>query len=335
MIRGIYMQIENLLFHHSVAELSGSLGFLIMWELGAIYIDKEAEHCIIRNNEIVDCGVGIKSYGHYSLITNNYIHDCNRILKEWSWGPLAIWISGDYQEVSYNRIMNYRATDPRINWGPGGYGGGADGGAIEIDDGRFPKSNIEIHHNYTRGNQGFIEVTWTDVVQNPPYVGFSIHHNISDDYQQFIAMWCGSGFKIENNTIIRRRVNENEWGVFNITEYHSKNLIRNNIVVVENDVVIFNLGQMRNAQPDNIISNNLYFAPDGALNMGLEGPGENASIANPMFLDYSGKGKPTDFMLNAYSPAINNGLDLGYKIDFTGTMIPQMGIPDIGAFEYK
>lgn len=333
-LKGSYIIVENLYFEHTAAELSGNIGFTTMWELGAIYIDKTASNCIVRNNELFDCGVGIKSYGSHALIENNYIHDCNRILKEWTWGPIGIWLGGDYQEVFHNRIFNYSVVDPRINWGPGSYGGGADGGAIEIDDGRVAKSNIEIHHNYTRDNQGFIEVTWTDVVQNPLYRGFKIHHNVSDDYQQFIALWCGSGCRLENNTIIRRKVNANDWGVFNITQYNSMNLIRNNIVVVEKDVVIFNVGRDGNSQPNNIIENNLYYNASGNLKIGLEGPGKEALFDNPGFLNYAVGLQADDFSLTSLSPAIDKGLDLGYPNDFDGISIPQGKSADIGAFEY-
>jgi len=333
-LKGSYIIVENLYFEHTVAELSGNIGFTKMWELGAIYIDKTASHCIVRNNELFDCGVGIKSYGPYALITQNYIHDCNRILKEWSWGPLAIWLGGDYQEVSYNRVFNYSAVDPRISWGPNSYGGGADGGVIEIDDGRVPKSNIEIHHNYTRDNQGFIEVTWTDVVQNPPYTDFSIHHNVCDDYQQFIALWTGSGCRIENNTIIRRKRNVCDWGIFNMTQYNGKNFVRNNLVIVENDIVIFPGGSQQTSQANSIISNNIFFAASGELNIGMEGPGQNSINSDPLLLNYSNAQGAEDFNITASSPAINSGLNLGYNLDFIGTPIPKGGLPDIGAFEF-
>jgi len=334
-LKGSFIIVENMYCHHTAADLPQNAGgFLTMWELGAIYIDKNAKNCIVRNNELYDCGVGIKSYGPYAKIENNYIHDCNRVLKKWGWGPIAIWLGGDNQEVSYNRIINYKVVNPNINWGPNSYGGGADGGAIEIDDARYAKSNISIHHNYSRDCQGFIEVTWTDVDQNPPYLDFSIHHNVSDDYQQFIALWRGAGCHIENNTIIRRKVNVNDWGVFNITQYNSRNMIRNNIVVTENDVIIFNLGKDRNAQPNNIIENNLYWAASGELKMGLEGPGASAIIADPELLNYSGGNSPYDFSLTETSPAINAGLNLGYTEDFEGKTIPRGEYPDIGAFEY-
>ena len=335
-LKGSYVVVENLYCHHTVAGLPATAGkFLTMWELGAIYIDKTATHCVVRNNELYDCGAGIKSYGEHALIANNFIHDCNRILKEWTWGPIGIWLGGDRQEVCYNRIVNYSVADPRISWGPDTYGGGADGGAIEIDDARNPKANISIHHNYTRDCQGFLEVTWSDVLQSPEYINFHIHHNVSDDYQQFVAMWRGANCRIENNTIIRRKKNANDWGVFNITQASGRNHIKNNIVVVEQDIVIHNFGRLGNAQPYNIVENNLYYAASGELNIGRDGPGQSPIFADPLFKNYQKGNEASDFSITAGSPARNKGLDLGYKTDFIKTSVPQENIPDIGAFEYK
>ncbi len=333
-LNGSFIVVENLYFEHTVAGLSGRIGFATMWELGALHIDKTARHCIVQNNEFFDCGVGIRSNGEGAVIRNNFLHDCNRILKEWNWGPIGIWLGADQQEVSYNRIINYQAIDPRINWGPNGYGSGADGSAIEIDDARVPKFNISIHHNYSRDNQGFLEVTWSDLARNPTYRGFRIHHNVSDDFQQFIALWRGAECRIENNTIIRRKVNANEWGVFNITQYDSRNLIRNNVIVVERDVVIFNVGKDGNAKPNTVIKNNLFFAASGELDIGLEGPGEGAVFGNPLFVNYPGGNRASDFALTVSSPAINAGQDLEYQRDFVNVAIPQNDTVDIGAFEY-
>ena len=334
-LEGSYIIVEHLYFHHTVADLPGCTGsFTSMWQLGAIYVDHPARHCVIRENEIYDCGAGIRSYGPHTLIEQNYIHDCNRVLKKWSWGPIGIWIGADYQEVCNNRIFNYSVVDERISWGPESYGGGADGGAIEIDDARYDKSNISIHHNFTRDCQGFLEVTWTDVEKNPDYSNFWIHHNVSDDFQQFIALWRGSGCRIENNTVIRRKKNANDWGVFNITQDSSGNYIRNNIIVVADEVVVYNTGREAGAIPCSIIENNLYYSSSGPLLMGQEGPGAGAIEGDPRFLNDQGGGRPGDFSLIAGSPAINCGKDLGYTIDFSGTAIPQDGLPDIGAFEY-
>lgn len=335
-IRGSYVIVENMYCTGTPAykpiKYDGE-GWDV-WEMGAINIERGAEHCIVRNNEIEDCVAGIRSNGEYALIEKNFIHDCNRVLKEWNWGPLGIWIGADHQELRYNKIVNISAVDPRIGWGPDSYGSGADGGAIEIDDARYNKSDISIHHNYTRDCQGFLEVTWTDVKQKPSYKNFKIHHNISDDYQQFIALWQGEGCRIENNTIIRRKVNANEWGVFNITQLNGHNLIRNNIVVTENNVVVFNLGRKGNARPKNIISNNLFFAAKGQLTMGREGPGDFARFENPLFKNYKHGTNAYDFAILKNSSAIDNGVDLGYDKDFAGTKIPIGAAPDIGAFEF-
>lgn len=319
-IGGSYVIVEKLYFSGTPAysDVCYTGGGWVVWEMGAIHIDSGATHCIIRNNEIKDCVAGIRSNGEYALIEHNYIHDCNRVLKKWNWGPLGIWIGADHQEVRYNRIFNYSAVDPHIGWGPDAYGSGADGGAMEIDDARHDKSDIAIHHNYTRDCQGFLEVTWTDVRQKPAYRNFQIHHNVSDDYQQFIALWRGEGCHIENNTIIRRKVNANEWGVFNITQGRSRNFVRNNIVVTEKNVVIFNTGRRGVAHPQTIISNNLYYAASDSLHMGKEGPGEDAVFGNPLFRNYINASKAEDFAIGDGSPAFLNG----------------KGMPAIGAFDH-
>ena len=336
-VKGSYVIVENLYCHSTSAFKPGTYetgGGWTTWEMGAIYIDKGAKNCIVRNNETFDCLVGIKSYGEYASIENNYVHDCNRILAEWNWGPIGIWLGADFQEVKYNRIINISVVDPHINWGNGT--GGADGGAIEIDDARNEKTNISIHHNYSRECQGFLEVTWSDVLANPKYENFSIHHNVSDDYQQFIALWRGANCHIENNTILRRRQNACNWGVFNITQNNGKNLIQNNIIVVEKDIRIFNVGLGGNdPKPASLIQNNLYFAASGALDIGKEGPGTAPVYGNPNFINYTTGNKAEDFAIQSGSPAINKGLSLGYGSDFIGTAIPQVSVPDIGAFEYK
>lgn len=333
-IQGSYIIVENLYFYGTSAYKAGTYqtdGWTV-WQMGAIYIDKEAAHCIVRNNEIEDCVAGIKSYGPHTIIEHNYIHDCNRVLAEWNWGPIGIWLGGDYQEVRYNKIFNYRAEDPRIAWAGGG--GGADGGAFEIDDARYDKTHISIHHNYTRDCQGFLEVTYSDVESNPTYTNFKIHHNISDDYQQFIALWAGAGCRIENNTIIRRKKNANDWGVFNITKNKSYNMITNNIIVTEKSIPIFNVGLDSDHNPQSIIRRNLYYSASGDLKMGKEGPGDLPLFGNPLFHNYSTANQPEDFSIQKGSPAIDNGFDLGYKLDFIDTSIPQGSAADIGAFEF-
>lgn len=336
-LTGSFIKVENLYFHKTPVFVKGNYkygdGFLTIWEMGAVYIDKTAENCIISKNEIFDCPVGIKSYGKNTLIERNFIHDCNRVLKEWNWGPIGIWFGGDYQEARYNKVFNYRAENPNITWSDGG--GGADGGAFEVDDARYSKANISIHHNYTKDCQGFLEVTWTDVKKNPDYRNFKIHHNISDDYQQFVAIWAGERFNIDNNTIIRRKKNASDWGVFNIAQDNSFNRIRSNIIVTEKDIPIYNVGLDSSHKPKTIIKNNLYYAASGVLVMGKEGPGENAVFGDPQFVKYSEKLSPKDLYLREGSPAINTAYRMGYRSDYLGNKIDKDGVQNIGAIGNK
>lgn len=330
-VKGSFVIIENIFCHHTSAYKKGEYetqrGWH-QWEMGAIYIDKGARNCVVRHNETFDCPVGIKSYGEKTLIEYNYVHDCNRVLAEWDWGPIGIWLGADYQEVCYNRIINYRAENPNIKWQ------GADGGAMEVDDARFDKSHVSIHHNYSRDCQGFLEMTFKDVKTAPKYENFEIHHNISDDYQNFILLWQGANFRIDHNTILRRKRNSNDKGVFNITETDSRNMIRNNIIVVEKNIPVFFDGK-RQRTANSTIKNNLYFAASDSLIFGSEGPGESPVFGNPDFVNYKTAATPADYSIKKGSAAIDKGMNLDYTIDFKGTSIPAQERVDIGAFEHK
>lgn len=267
-LAGDYLHVEHLAFAHTLAKIPqrhpiGS--FVEMWQLGAVLIDSVARHCVVRSCEFTDCGVGIKSNGEHALIEGNYLHDCTRVLKEWSWGPIAIWLGADHQEVCYNTIRNYRAEDVSIVWKTTGLVG-ADGGAIEIDDGRVSKYDIAIHHNFSQGNQGFLEVTYKDVVEAPVYSGLHVYDNISDDYQSFLLLWQGCGALIEHNTIVRRRRNGNEQGVFRIMQPESRNCLRRNLIVTAEGVTVcrnrLNAGSLMNE--------NCYCPLDGKIRFGNE-----------------------------------------------------------------
>lgn len=239
-LQGDYLHVEQLAFTQTLAEIPHRHridSFTDMWQLGAVRIDSSARFCVIRGCEFTDCGVGIKSNGEHTLIEGNHLHDCTRVLKQWSWGPIAIWLGADHQEVRYNVIRNYRAEDASIVWKTAGPLG-ADGSAIEVDDGRVPKHDIAIHHNFSQGNQGFLEVTFKDVVTAPDYSGLHIYDNISDDYQSFALLWQGRNCLFEHNTIIRRKRNGNEQGVFRIMQPASANTVWRNLIVTADSIAI-------------------------------------------------------------------------------------------------
>ncbi|MEJ7694075.1 hypothetical protein, partial [Daejeonella sp.] len=331
-INGDYVIVENLYFHNTKAFVNGSYtsdGGWIVWEMGAVHISRGSDNCTVRNNEFFDCVAGIRSNGKYALISYNYIHDCNRALKgdpTWNWGPLGIWIGADFQTVSNNTIINMMVTDPD----PTHFYNGVGGGAFEIDDGRYNKYNITLTHNFTRGNCGFLETVFDDVVANPLYKDWKIKFNVSDDYQAFVKLRFAKNCSVDNNTILRRKINANELGVFLLKGTATGNSFRNNIIMTKYDVKVFNV--VGGGAPGSFIKNNHYYAV-GNLVMGGEGPGVEPTYGDAKFVNIAGL-NATDFSILSTSPAKNTGRDLGYLFDHVGYPIPYGALPDRGAFEY-
>jgi len=204
-VGGAYTIVENLHFHDTPGEYVSSS--LIMTRLGALRINRGADHCIIRSNVFTLCGQGIISAGQHTLITKNYLDGPSYALwrtADSSWGPMGIHLNIGNQEVSYNTIKNYGTTDSP--WG-------SDGGAIEIDysgwfldPGPWPKTNIYIHHNYSEGNAGFIESSWD--FDFMPYgeevYDWRVSFNVCYDGQSWLFMLAPcTGVYFDNNTVAR------------------------------------------------------------------------------------------------------------------------------------
>jgi hypothetical protein len=301
-IRGDYHIVENLHFHHN-ASAPDDVGFELVWSVGALHVSLGNDHVIIRNNEFANTPKAIHSYSEYSLITNNYIHDpnmkqSNGMLSAPWWGPIGIHLGIGNQEVSYNTIENMYAVGGEFN---------ADGGAIEIDDGRNHKDNINIHHNTTKDNMGFVEISWWDDAVKIRSKNVSIDHNVSRDYQDFVLWWAPtSNSIIENNTIIRT---DNEIqgpfdGVFFFDARPADVTITKNIIVIDNDLTeaIFIEG-FDGGVNDVTHTNNCYWdIVDGDINLGLPfGPGEIE--ADPLFVEWEG----SDYHLQPGSPCVGWG----------------------------
>lgn len=328
-IKGNNIVVENLLFQHTMTYIEGKYitdGGWKEWEMGALYVDKGVENCHIRNNEFFDCVAGIRSYGINILIEHNYIHDCNRPLRRWNWGPIGIWLGNDYQEVRYNKIINIRGEDPNY------IANGADGGAIEIDDERYDKTHIALHHNFTQDCQGFLEIVLNDVNKTkvPVYEGFNISYNVCDDYSAFCKIRGTKNCTIDNNTVIRRKKNSNEKGILVFKGNNTLNKVRNNIFVTTTDVPVFIIYD----NPSPILQNNLYYSLE-TMTMGVIEPGISSITGDPCFVNLLSANSPNDFSVKRESPAVDKGINLGYKSDFLGNFVPQGNSVDIGAFETK
>ncbi len=317
-VRGSYIIIDGLYFHNGPP--APGANSVVVRKMGAVFLGRGSKHNIIRNCEVYNIPIGFQSYGDHCRITHNYIHDCTGFLSYPSWGPVGIMVATSNHEISYNRIENYIVTGGTF---------GADGGAIEIDEGEIPKENIEIHHNISVGNEGFLEIITSETKK------VHIHHNISDDWQQFIFFWGGTDCLVEHNTVLcRRPKNSNIHLVFTFPEGEAKNNhIRNNIFGVAQGLQVFAgkspYGPQDYNQPHD---HNLFFSLDNSVDdpIGTE-PGQGDIIASPRFVNLD----KLDLRLRAQSPAIDAATDAGLAIDFEGNPRSINKAPDIGAYEFR
>jgi hypothetical protein len=318
LVKGSHIVIDGLYFHNGP---SAPPGVRVVRQMGAVFIDKGAEHVVIRNCEVYDYPIGFQSYGNHCLITRNHIHDCTGFLQYPSWGPVGIMVATSNHEISYNRIENYIATGGTF---------GADGGALEIDESNIPKENFKIHHNYSVGNEGFLELIGGADIKN-----VHVHHNVSDDWQEFVFFWAGYNCLVEHNTVLcRRPKNSNVHVVFTFNEGEARNIhVRNNIFAVAHGIQVFNGVSPYGPQDwDQPRDHNVYYCLDGSTADPCGSPlGEGDVIADPRFVDLD----KHDLHLRPDSPAIDSGTQTGHNIDFDGHSMPIGEAPDIGAYEYQ
>jgi hypothetical protein len=312
LIKGSYIIVDGLYFHNGPAAVRG-MGRAR--EMGAVFIDR---------GEVYDYPVGFQSYGTHILITKNYIHDCTGFLQYPGWGPVGIMVTTSHHEISYNRIENYVVTGG--SWG-------ADGGAIEVDsDNTHPREDIEIHHNISVGNEGFLEITKGPARGDPRDV--RVHHNISDDWQQFILFWGGRDCVVEHNTVLCRRPrNSNVHVVFTFPKGALENIrIRNNIFAVAEGLQAFSgVSPYSESDYDQPRDHNLYYCLDGSVQdpCGMPlGPGD--AVGDPGFVNL----EEMDLRLRPDSPAIDTAADSGLPVDFDGKPRISGKAPDKGAFEF-
>jgi hypothetical protein len=260
-LSGNHIVIDGLYFH-DCAPAAADAPFTGVWDVGAVRIVQGANYCTVKNCEFSNCPKAIQSTGEYALITGNYLHSANsRPLSPPGWGPIGIHIGNSHQEVSYNVIRDYYFIGGSF---------GADGGAIEIDDGRNPKRDIYIHHNYTCSNMGFLEVSWFADIAKTETHDLRITHNLSDDFQDFVMLWAPThNTVIEDNTIIRTRQVKNDIvpAVF-LCDYGG-NIIRRNLVITDSITQIYT-GKTEYYRT-NDHTHNVYLSADGGrLNIGTE-----------------------------------------------------------------
>jgi len=162
-----------------------------------IALAKGADHNIVSNCEITNCGMGVMMRGSYNLITHNDAHDLVMIKNtpggNDDYGAVAYWTFGPHNEIAYNRAIRCRA--PSCDYG-------ADGGFFEIYDNG---DNTYVHHNYAENCNGFLEVGGGSARNVVVRDNVSVENDIfcfhlGKDFRADIE-----NFRLENNTIIAKK----------------------------------------------------------------------------------------------------------------------------------
>jgi len=162
--------------------------------LSGIFLAKGADHNIIRNCEIENCGGGVMAHGSYNLITQNYAHDLIMVKNtpggDDDYGAIAYWVFAPHNEIAYNRAVRCGAPS---------YDYGADGGFFEV---YTNGDSTYVHHNYAEDCLGFLEIG------GGLARGIIVTDNVSVNSGGF-CFHLGSKFKadvqnfrLENNTVM-------------------------------------------------------------------------------------------------------------------------------------
>jgi len=318
-IQGSYIIIDGLYFHDNTNPPNSDHQNKNVQKMGAIYLAPGTQHNIIRHCEFFHSPVAIKIKGSYNLITNNYLHDATDTLA-YSWGPIAIMVVKPHNEICYNKIINY-----------GSYGGpyGSDGGVVELDgvDDDFEGRDVNIHHNLSSGNHGFLELAGRDVDS------ITVAYNVSDDTNQFIGGGSMRNIFVYNNTIVRlREPNVDRYVFWTFRPDSCSFLVRNNIFVLAKDISVFGpfvkmKGHVRSRLGNQPHDHNLYFSAGNADPIGTVA-GKGDIIADPLFMDYDNG----NMRLKEKSPARNKGIRQGYHTNLDGFPLQQHKNPNMGAY---
>lgn len=218
---------------------------------------------------------------------------------------------GNDNLVRYNLVHDQHDTlnDPNI---PGNDGNPKYGtGGIRFDGG-----NWEGHdHMGSTGNKAYYNVVYNETTGMESY-------NFSN-------------IEFHNNAVCNTTVNGLGF-VSASTTISSNNVAKNNIVYTASGVAF-----MRYQATQNAIDYNVYFSSGttrfswGGVPIDFDAwktasqQDSHSQVADPLWVDRAGH----DFHLQAASPAVDSGTDLGFTRDYDGVSAPQRGGFDAGAFE--
>ena len=292
-------------------------GFLVRETHDAgITVRKDADHNIVRNNEVTLTGMGIGVTGTHNLVINNYSHDLTMITNtpggNDDYGAVGIWLFGSNNEVAYNKMVNCSA--PSHDYG-------RDGGMVEFYG---DVDSSYVHHNWGENCNGAFEVggkgeTLTD---NVIAYNVSINNLVSGGFHLGGAFGVKlERFRVENNVFIDTGIRDYTIGLWSGSPAAVDIQYRNNIFYIPNHKKAIN-------QEGATHEYNIYYL-GGKTNVGVP-LGQGEKVGDPLFVDL----KSQNFHLQPGSIAIDSGAPLSHAKDYDGNTVPSGTRTDIGAYEY-
>jgi len=316
-LTGSYLTVENIATKAIATTLEAGCsnnptGFILGFDLGA-----GSHSNILRYVQATGgyAGVFIRSGSysnqvlHSTFQNNNMMHPLDTAGNNDA-GAFGVLLWGDDNEIAYNEFTGQDACS---------YDYVRDGSAVEIYGGQ----RNYIHHNTAINNNQFTELG------NPRSSDNTYVYNLVTS-------------SLTNSGFLTTRGNGSSYGpIFNTKAYHNTAYLTGSssqgfvchagctpsILSLKNNIIWAELkAGYADASFDE--SNNIFWSTDGMPL--LQFTKSSASlVANPLFISTS------NFHLQSSSPARDSGIDLGYASDLDGNVVPQNGIPDMGAYEYS
>lgn len=286
----------------------------------AIDMTKETKGITIAGCEISRSGMGVSIKGENQKVLGCFIHDGimgrDEGKAESDWGANGVGVVGKNIEIAWNRFENCIASSKSFK---------TDGGAIEFfgyqptaedpEGWTYVSENIDIHHNWVRNADCFMEALGKvknmtvayNVYFDSPNRAIMLHlSSIRDDVWYEIT--------IEHNTFACTHSDKTGWGIIGLLvdwdkENHpmydeTKLLVRNNVFHTNYAVMswINPIGNNLTAEK-NLIS--LVDGGKRTINPGVWSSTTDIE-AQAIFINEM----PGDFRLTTDSPGINAGADI-------------------------
>lgn len=315
---------------HSISKTDHSITAKISY---AINVDKST-YCTIRNCDIslVGIGISVTEGSDFTTIQGNHIHNLRMVRNT----PLAVNSNDDYGAnpvvigSSSNKVFNNYFEGCWAN----SYDYGYDGGAIELFGNEM--NGNEFMYNTALNCNGFLEVGSSEV-------GYAKNNVVA--YNKIIN--CGiigyyhstSAYKVNvknlqyyNNTVVETIQQFTKPAYLFATQGECAKgmlVVKNNIFWLTSGVKFasmqFSNGQMLRGQNIFKLTNaNIDFKTNQS---------EKKLVGEPLFVNLTGTPSQWNLELVKNSVAVEFGLDLGLRKDFSGRLLK--GKPDAGALEQQ